>query len=81
MREVKKCGKVDVWNKITPYKQKYRCYEDCVMSGCPQHEATFAYHSVSDTFEITFMDGRKHFCFDGAELDMIKQFINILEEK
>lgn len=81
MRELPVVNTFKIWNKPSPYKQTYRCPEDCRMGGCPQHEATFEYYSVTDTFCITFFDGKKKICLDWQELSLIKQFIGVMEEK
>ena len=70
-------------NKLSPYTKGYTCWDDCKMSGCPGHKATFEYFNVSDTFKISFRDGEKgikvHY-FDMVEMSLIKDFISRLEE-
>ena len=80
MRELPVINTFNIRNKPSAYKQKYRCPEDCRIEGCPQHEATFEYYSVSDTFKITFLDGRREIYLDWQELSLIKQFIGVMEE-
>lgn len=40
----------------TKLTHQYRCWNDCVMSGCPGHTATLEYQSVSDA--LHFEDGK-----------------------
>lgn len=35
---------------------EYRCSDDCIQSGCPQHTARMSYESVCDI--IYFVDGK-----------------------
>lgn len=57
----------------------YKCYNDCVQSGCPGHVAVVTYQSTSDIY--AFDDGRnlphskKH--FDPKTLQI---FINALKD-
>lgn len=37
-------------------EHRYRCWNDCLMSGCPSHVATIEYQSVSDA--LHFKDGK-----------------------
>lgn len=41
---------------IIKLERHYRCYEDCLPSGCPTHTATLEFQSVSDS--LHFSDGR-----------------------
>ena len=63
-------------NKLSLYTVRYRCYDDCEMSGCPTHEATFEYGSASNTFCITFAGERT--CYDSTQFRLIQDFIESL---
>jgi hypothetical protein len=71
-------------NDLAPFRIKYRCYDDCRMSGCPGHEAEFAYRSVSETFTITWRLGEagEHITsFDAVEFALIEDFMKRLKRK
>lgn len=68
--------------------KKYYCYNDCTQAGCPGHEMTVGYHSVTDGIEVHF-DGKDYYfdpttlelflrllkSFDRAELDSVFEVI------
>jgi hypothetical protein len=57
-------------------KRTYRCWNDCRMEGCPSHEATLTFQSVSDA--LTFDDGRgQKFHIQTPELEA---FLDMLQE-
>lgn len=37
------------WTKT----QRYRCFNDCQMGGCPGHTLALHYYGVADTYTIT----------------------------
>jgi len=41
---------------FTSFTCKYRCLNDCLPQGCPTHEASLEYQSVSDA--LSFDDGK-----------------------
>ena len=68
-------------NKLAPYEVKYRCTEDCIMGGCPEHIAQFGVNSVSDIFIITFKageSGERKMYFNLEEFWMIQNFMDKL---
>lgn len=48
---------------------RYRCSDDCVMSGCPGHIGRLFYQSVADTYRFD-MNGRE-ISFERGELDAV----------
>jgi hypothetical protein len=60
----------------THIERKYRCWNDCIMQGCPGHKATIDYQSVSNA--ISFNDGK------GQELSIqtpeLEAFISMINE-
>lgn len=46
----------------THVTHRYRCYNDCMPSGCPTHEASLTVQSVSDS--VSFDDGK------GSQIEM-----------
>lgn len=71
-------GHLTYLNKLSPYKLKYHCSEDCIPSGCPSHVATFTISHATDTFGIDFGDGREIW-LDPVKMAMIKDFMNRME--
>jgi len=65
-------------NKLSDYKVRYRCFDDCKQQGCPTHIAKFSYGSTSETFCVEF-DGVSS-CYDSVQFRLIKEFIKKLEE-
>ena len=65
-------------NKLVPCVYKYRHSEDCVQSGCPNHTATFTYHSVTDHYSIELGDG-KSIVLDSEQMDMLHDWIERLK--
>lgn len=55
---------------------KYRCSDDCKISGCPSHEAVLAYQSVSDAYSFENGKGEIYY-FERGELE---SFITLLKE-
>ena len=37
--------------KIVEYK--YKCFNDCIQTGCPGHEMQIIYETTSDTIRVT----------------------------
>lgn len=60
----------------TTVKETYRCMNDCLPQGCPSHEASLTYESVSDS--MLFDDGK------GSQISMqapeIGAFLSLLSE-
>lgn len=55
----------------------YRCSDDCVMSGCPGHNGTLIYQSVSDSYTFYMADRELH--FERGELDAMIKLIRMLD--
>ena len=55
---------------------KYRCSDDCVMSGCPGHEGELLYQSTSDAYTFN-MNGRE-LSFERGELDAMLDLLRSL---
>ena len=53
----------------------YRCYDDCLQSGCPTHEATLEVQTTSQAYTFN-LDGRELF-FERGELEVIMDLIVI----
>lgn len=64
-------------NKLAPWKKDYRCYDDCKMSGCPGHKATFTYYSATGGFNLDFGDG-VDITIDTTQMELIKEYIDAL---
>lgn len=45
----------------TVIKKEYRCWNDCVPQGCPGHEASIEYQSVSNSLIIKNGRGQEFF--------------------
>lgn len=54
-------------------KEKYYCYNDCTQAGCPKHEMTVGYHSVTDGIEAHF-DGKDYY-FDPTTLGLFLKLL------
>lgn len=57
-------------------KTEYRCSDDCRQEGCPVHEASLTYQSVSDFYSFDNGKGTVHY-FERGELET---FIALLKE-
>lgn len=66
-------------NKLTPYKIKFKCYNDCLQWGCPGHDATMIYHHVNEGFTLDFGDWGI-LSIDRTRMQIIADFIKKLEE-
>ena len=53
---------------------KYRCYDDCMQSGCPSHVATLEFNSIVNTYEFKIGDKKYFLCEHDikAMIDLIK---------
>jgi len=56
---------------------KYRCADDCVMSGCPGHIGRLEYQTVSDAY--TFIMNDRELSFERGELDAMLELIRSLD--
>ena len=54
----------------------YRCYDDCLQSGCPTHEATLEVQTTSQAYTFN-LDGRELF-FERGELEALLDLIVII---
>ena len=57
---------------------RYRCSDDCAMSGCPGHEGELRYSSVSDTYTFN-MNGRE-LHFERGELEAMLDLLRNLSQ-
>jgi hypothetical protein len=71
-------GHINWLNKLAPYKLEYKCTDDCKMSGCPSHIATFTIFHATDTFHIDFGDGSEIY-LDGVKFAMLLDFTKRFE--
>lgn len=79
MDDIEEFKKYLTWSvKLSPYKLKYKCSDDCKIQGCPSHIATFEISHATDTFHIDWGDGSS-IAFDGVKLAMLKEFIDRME--
>lgn len=56
---------------------RYRCSDDCEMSGCPGHVGELVYQSTSDAYTFT-MNGRE-LDFERGELDAMLELLRSLD--
>lgn len=54
----------------------YRCYDDCLQSGCPTHEATLEVQTTSQAYTFN-LDGRELY-FERGELEALLDLIVII---
>ena len=60
-------------------KEKYRCFDDCRQKGCPGHEATLQFQTVSNTY--TFENGKgEKYSFEQGELETLVSLLKQLSE-
>ena len=57
------------------HAKKYMCSDDCLLTGCPTHEAKLIYQSVSDAYIFDNGKGETKY-FDRGELEA---FIELLK--
>lgn len=57
-------------------KIRYRCADDCVMSGCPGHVGELRFQTTSDAYTFT-MNGRE-LPFERGELDAMLELLRSL---
>ena len=55
---------------------KYRCSDDCAMSGCPGHEGELLYQSTADAYTFN-MNGRE-LSFERGELEAMLDLLRSL---
>lgn len=55
----------------------YRCYDDCLQSGCPTHEAILEVQTTSQAYTFN-LDGRELF-FDRGELEAMIELIEKID--
>lgn len=72
-------GHANWLNKLSDYKLKFRCYDDCRMQGCPGHimvfsigHATDTYHFRQENLEGTICE--KEIYLDPVQMGMILDF-------
>lgn len=51
----------------------YRCYDDCLQSGCPTHQATLEIETVTQSYMFN-LDGRELY-FERGELEVMIELI------
>jgi len=65
-------------NKLVDIAHHYQHSEDCKMSGCPGHIATFKYQSTVDIFSVDFGDG-KEIVMDMTQAELLVNWFNKLQ--
>jgi len=61
-------------------KEKYRCFDDCRQEGCPEHEATLQFQTVSNAY--TFENGKgEKYSFEQGELETLVSLLKQLSER
>lgn len=63
---------------VTELSIEYCCSDDCLMSGCPGHQAEVTYWSVSDSYTI-HLNGRK-IELERGELEALLKVIALLAD-
>ena len=64
---------------VTIFK-KYKCLDDCVQSGCPQHKAELTFNSVVCAY--SFNNGKGQIvCFEEGELEAMIDLLKQLGEQ
>lgn len=63
---------------VVEHEITYRCSDDCLMSGCPGHQADITYWSVSDSYTI-HLNGRK-IELERGELEALLKIVALLAE-
>jgi hypothetical protein len=56
--------------------KKYRCSDDCVQAGCPEHQAELQFQSTSGYYTFNNGRGSEH----EFELGELEVFIELLKE-
>jgi len=51
----------------------YRCWNDCIMAGCPSHKGTLDFQSCSNAYHFN-MNGKDYY-FEEGELQAIVDLI------
>ncbi len=57
-------------------KEKYKCSDDCVQSGCPEHEMVLGFQTVSNYYKVENGKGDTYY-FQDSEL---RTLINLLKQ-
>ena len=58
-------------------KEKYSCFDDCRAEGCPEHEATLSFQTVSNHY--TFENGKgEKYSFEQGELETMVELLKQL---
>jgi len=60
-------------------KLKYRCDNDCEISGCPEHEATLHFNSITNTYFFDDGNGR-YIGLDISSANVLVQLIKSIGE-
>ena len=55
----------------------YRCFDDCLQSGCPTHEATLEVQTTSQAYTFN-LDGRELY-FERGELEAMIELIEKID--
>ena len=55
---------------------KYRCQDDCKISGCPGHDGKLEFQSVSEHYHFTMNGKEMH--FEAGELQAMIDLIRLL---
>jgi len=62
---------------IVILKEKYRCFDDCRAEGCPKHEATLEFQTVSNTYRFENGKGDTYY-FEQGELETMVELLRKL---
>lgn len=57
--------------------KKYRCFDDCRPEGCPHHEATLEFQSVSNAYKFDNGKGDTYY-FEEGELEAMIELLRQL---
>ena len=58
------------------FTKKYKCYNDCSQAGCPKHEASLEFQTVTDYVIFDDGNGRRI----GLEPPQANAFVDMLKE-
>jgi hypothetical protein len=61
-------------------KEKYRCSDDCVQSGCPEHEMILSFQTVSNSYKVENGKGDTYY-FEDGELSTLINLLKQLSER
>jgi len=59
-------------------EEKYSCYDDCCVEGCPKHNATLEFQTVSNAYKFDNGKGTTHY-FEQSELGVMIKLLKKLD--